>query len=156
MIELNCEYLSIRCIWLYVLDMSCTRLRVTPYSIFTSMSRNSLLQTSAISGSYVTATGLEPTTTLFVNKHSIVCLNWQNYRPEFWVPIGTVHLAICSCHVTYPFQSESTLYICLNGKKLLTENRRHFWSLSDCNRTQSYNHLVRKRLLNHLVKVTKW
>ena len=26
---------------------------------------------------------------------------------------------LCSCHVTYAFQSESTLYICLNVKELL-------------------------------------
>ena len=25
-----------------------------------------------------------------------------------------LHLTVCSCHVTYAFQSESTLYICLN------------------------------------------
>ena len=33
MIELRCEYLSVRCIWLYVLIMSRTRLRVKPHSI---------------------------------------------------------------------------------------------------------------------------
>ena len=32
MIELSCEYLSVECIWLYVLIMSCTRLRVNPHS----------------------------------------------------------------------------------------------------------------------------
>ena len=29
----------------------------------------------------------------------------------FWVIICTVHLTVCSFHVTYPFQSETTLYI---------------------------------------------
>ena len=33
MIELCCEYLSVRCIWLYVFIMSRTRFRVNPYSI---------------------------------------------------------------------------------------------------------------------------
>ena len=33
MIELCCEYLSVRCIWLYVLIMSRTRFRVNPHSI---------------------------------------------------------------------------------------------------------------------------
>ena len=58
---------------------------------------------------------------------------------------------VCSCHVTYTFQSESTLYICLNVRELL-----------DCNWTRTQNHLVRKRALNHLAKSlsvclqTKW
>ena len=31
---------------------------------------------------------------------------------------------VCSCHVTYAFQSEYTLYICLNVKELLARSRR--------------------------------
>ena len=31
---------------------------------------------------------------------------------------------VCSYHVTYAFQSESTLYSCLNVKELLARNRR--------------------------------
>ena len=41
------------------------------------------------------------------------------------------------------FQSKSTLYICLNVKELLTQNRRDIWKLSDSNGTQTHNHLVR-------------
>ena len=33
-------------------------------------------------------------------------------------------LLVCSYHVTYAFQSESTLYSCLNVKELLARNRR--------------------------------
>ena len=33
-------------------------------------------------------------------------------------------LTVCSCHVTYAFQSESTLYSCLNVKELLPQSRR--------------------------------
>ena len=32
--------------------------------------------------------------------------------------------SVCSYHVTYAFQSESTLYVCLNVKELLAQNRR--------------------------------
>ena len=32
-------------------------------------------------------------------------------------------LAVYSCHVTYAFQSESTLYSCLNVKELLARSR---------------------------------
>ena len=65
-------------------------------------------------------------------------------------------LTVCSCHVTYAFQNESTLYICLNVKELLVRNRRDIWSLSDCNGTRTHNHLVCKRTLNHLAKLVKW
>ena len=47
---------------------------------------------------------------------------------------------VCSCHVTYAFQSESTLYGCLNVKELLARSRREIWRL------------VCKRTLNHLAK----
>ena len=60
---------------------------------------------------------------------------------------------VCSYHVTYTFQIESTLYSCLNVKELLARSRREIWNLSDCNRTQTHNHLVHKRRLNHLAKL---
>ena len=31
---------------------------------------------------------------------------------------------VCSCHVMYAFESESTLYSCLNVKELLARSRR--------------------------------
>ena len=65
-------------------------------------------------------------------------------------------LTVCSCHVTYAFQGESTLYFCLNLKELLVQNRREIWNFSDCKWTRSHNHLVRKRTLNHLVKLAEW
>ena len=49
MIALCCEYLSVRCIWLYVLIISSTRFRVNLHSIAMWISRNSLLETGAIS-----------------------------------------------------------------------------------------------------------
>ena len=41
------------------------------------------------------------------------------------------------------------LYICLNVKELLARNRCNIWSLSDCNRTRTHNHLVRKQIFCH-------
>ena len=73
-----------------------------------------------------------------------------------WVVIHTMHLTVCSYHVTYAFQSESKLYSCLNIKELLATNRCKIWSLSDCNWTQTHNHLVHKWTLNHLVELAKW
>ena len=63
---------------------------------------------------------------------------------------------VCFYHVTYAFQSESTLYSCLNVKELLTLSRCEIWSLSDCNGTRTHNHLVCKRTFNHLAKLAKW
>ena len=68
----------------------------------------------------------------------------------------TVHLTVSFYHVTYIFQSESTLYSCLNVKELLAVNRCETWSLSDCNWTQSHNHLVQKWTLHHLATLAKW
>ena len=73
-----------------------------------------------------------------------------------WVVICTVHLIVCFYHVTYEFESESTLYSCLNVKELLARSRRHILTLSDCNGTRTHNHLVRKRTINHLAKLAKW
>ena len=67
-----------------------------------------------------------------------------------------VHLTVCSYHATYRFQSESTLYSYLNVKKLLAQNRHKIESLSDCNWTWTYNHLVHKWILNHEAKLAKW
>ena len=67
-----------------------------------------------------------------------------------------VHLTVCFYHVTYAFQSESTLCSCLNVKEILALNRDNIWSLSDCNRIWTHNNLVCKWTLNHLSKLDKW
>ena len=67
-----------------------------------------------------------------------------------------MHLTVCSFNVTYAFQSESTLYICLNLNELLACNKRDIPRWSDCNGTRTHNHLVCRRTLKQLVKVSKW
>ena len=156
MIQLCCEYLSVRYIWLYVLIMSRTSLKVNPHSTVAWMPRNSLLERDAISEDEVTANGLEPRTTYFLNEHSTIWPNWPNDWAVPWVLICTVHLNVCCYHVTYEFESESTLYSCVNVKEPLARRRHHIWRLSDCNGTRNHNHLVRKRTLNHLAKLAKW
>ena len=42
-------------------------------------------------------------------------------------------MTVCSYHVRYAFQSESTLYGCLIVKELLARNRCKIWSLIDYN-----------------------
>ena len=156
MIEPTSEYFSARSIWLYVLVMSRTHFKVNPHSIVAWMSRKSLLKAGAKSQVYVTPTGLESRTTQFVNENSIIWPNWPNDWAVSWVLICKVHLTVCSCHLTYAFQSEYTLYCCVNVKELLAPSRREIWSLSDCNWTRIQKHLVCKRTLNHLVKMNKW
>ena len=73
-----------------------------------------------------------------------------------WVLICTVHLTVCYYHVTYSFQSESTLYSCMNVKELLFRNRCDIRNLSDSNGIRTQNQLVCKRTSNHLAKLFKW
>ena len=40
----------------------------------------------------------------------------------------------------YVFQSESTLYSCLDVKEHFARDRRDIWSLSDCNENQTRKH----------------
>ena len=51
-----------------------------------------------------------------------------------------MHFTLCYYHVTYAFQSESTLYICLNVKEQLARNSPNIWSLIDCNGVRTNNH----------------
>ena len=67
-----------------------------------------------------------------------------------------VHLTESSYHVTYAFQSESILYVCLNVKELLARNSRNIRSLSDCNEIRTQNHLVHRQTRNNSAKLTKW
>ena len=99
--------------------MSRSGFRVNPHSIVAWMSKNSLLDEDEKSEGEVTATGLEPRTTSFLNEQSTIWPNWPNDPAVFWVLICTVQLTVCSYHVTYTFQSEYTLCSFLNIKELL-------------------------------------
>ena len=63
---------------------------------------------------------------------------------------------VCFYHVTYTFQNGDTFNTCLNVKELLARSRGEIWSLIDCIWTQTCNHLVDKRTLNHFAKLSKW
>ena len=53
-------------------------------------------------------------------------------------------------HLVYAFESESTLYSCLNVKELLAENKRNVWNLSDSKGIRNHIHLVSKRTLEYI------
>ena len=52
---------------------------------------------------------------------TFLCLRKELAKPENQT---TNFLTVYFYHVTYPFQSESTLYSCLNVKELLARSRR--------------------------------
>ena len=83
--------------------------------------------------------------------NEVVTLVLQLYYK--WIPSKVFFKTVCSNYVTYMFQSESTLYGCLNIKQLFARNRHDSWSLSDCNGIRTHSHLVLKRTLSHLVVV---
>ena len=62
-------------------------------------------------------------------------------------------LIVCYYHVTYVFESDSTLYSCLNINELLAQNRHDISSLSD---SGIRSHLVHTRTLNHLAKLVSY
>ena len=138
------------------LVMPCTRFIVNTHSIFAWRWRNPFLETGVKSEIEVTATGFVPKTTKFLNEHSTIWSNWPNAWAVFWVLFCTVHFKVYSCHATYAFQSESTLFISLNVKELLAQSRREICRWSDCNWARTYNHLVLKETFNHLAKLAMW
>ena len=103
-----------------------------------------------------------------IKKNSVLPVHFQHqaWRLEKlmvlhdrqWVPpklkgVVTLHLTVCSRHVTYAFQRESILYSCLNVNEFPAQSRRKIWSLSDCNWTRTHNLLVHKRTVIHLAKL---
>ena len=90
---------------------------------------------------------------MFADEVKDFSLKYAWKKTLFNIFITRVYLAICSHHVTYAFQSESTLYSCLNVKELLAQKKHKIWSLSDFNWPQTCSHLVCKRILNHLAKL---
>ena len=88
----------------------------------------------------------------FILSHSVVFTCFVIMTSDF----SFLWYFLNSCHVTYAFQSESTLYSCLDAKQLLARSRREIWKLRDYNWTPTQNHLVLKRTLNHLAKLVKW
>ena len=98
-----------------------------------------------------------PPRTFFFHPFSPLINYWVKFSIRVWSDI--LMLAVCSYHVTYAFQSESTLYSCVNVTDILARSRREIWSLSEWNWTWTHNHIVHKRTLNHLAKpasLAKW
>ena len=54
---------------------------------------------------------------------AVISINCYYYYTRHWIKNEYTLKSVCSYHVTYAFQNESTLYSCLNVKELLDRNR---------------------------------
>ena len=65
---------------------------------------------------------------IFINTYNLPT-NWKKNNELAFLGIlliqnkDMIKTTVCSYHVTYAFQSESTLYSCLNVKELLARSR---------------------------------
>ena len=59
---------------------------------------------------------------LKVKRHKSIYKN--NFKYKNHAKFRITLITVCYYHVTYAFQSESTLFSCLNFKELLARNRR--------------------------------
>ena len=133
MIQPCCEYLSVRCIWLYVFITSSTFFKWIQISTFYSclnieelLTRNrhdiwSLSDCNGIRTHY----NLVPKGTL---NNLAKLVNWLSCVVSTYL-YSAFDCMFLSCHV----RDSEWIHTCQNVKELLTRNRRHIWSLSDCN-----------------------
>ena len=155
MTERICEYLYVRCIWLYVLVMSGTRFRVNPHSIVASMLRNSFLKTN----------------------RNLMCkwllLDWThnrlfrkgtfNYFAKLskcytWVVstclYGAFDCMVLSCHVRVSEWIHTLLFPECLGTPCSKQGRNLKFKWLQLDSTQNY--LVCKQTLKHFATLIKW
>ena len=88
----------------------------------------------------------------YLSRNIISFPNGKNYWKNNFSNKENLDCMSLSCHI----RVSEWIHTCLNVKELLARSKREIWRLSDCNWTRTYNHLVRKRTLNHLTKLAKW
>ena len=126
MIELSCEYLSQRCIWLHVIIMLRTSFRVNLHSIVSLMSHTSvrvnlnfifcLNVKEILAWSWCHIGSLSDSNVIRTHNHLVRKQRFNqlaklaNDWAVLWVLICTVHLAACHYHATYECQSKFKLY----------------------------------------------
>ena len=97
-----------------------------------------------IKSKIVTATGLEPTTTYFINEHSAIQPNWPN--DELCCEYLSVHVSVCCYHVTYALHRESTLY----GWRVIPHSIIHIQATIECGFTLKHvRDMIKKTLHMH-------
>ena len=156
MIELCCEYLSVWCIWRYVIIMLCTKFRVNPHSIVCLNVRELLAWSRRYIWSLSDSNEIR-------THNQLVCKRTLNHLSKLakWLScvVSTYQCGVFDCVIIMSgmsFRVNLHSIVCLNVNELLAHSRHHIWSLSDSNEIPTHNHLVCKRTLNHLAKLAKW
>ena len=130
MIELCCDFLSVRCIWLYVIIMSLTGFRVNPHSLPQCL--------GTLCWKQVTYRGLSESSEIQTNNHLVRkwTLNRQNGQI---IELCCEYLSV-SCISLYVIILSRTSFrvnphsvVCLNVTELVARSRCHIWGLSDSN-----------------------
>ena len=98
----------------------------------------------------------------------INCISWIWFNTTNWQKFAKWHYFCIYYHFLYwlyvlimslAYFVFPLYIVAQNVKELLARNSCDIWSLSNCNRTRTHNHLVHlvcKRTLNHLAKLGKW
>ena len=153
MIQLCFEYLSVRCIWLYLLVMLRTCFRLNPHSIVCLIIKELLAQSRHEIWS------LSDWNWIRTQNH-LICKRTLNHLTKLAKRLscvlstylyGAFDCIFLSCHVRV--SEWIHLQSCLNVKDLLARSRRKIGSFSDCNWTPTQNYLAGKRTLKHLAKL---
>ena len=103
MIELCCEYLSVRCIWLYNLIISRTRFRVNPHSIVAWLWRNLVFTLKCIRDMIITYSQMHRTDK-YSQQISIIWPVWLNGWVFIYELSGCRFEPSCS-HLTFRFRA---------------------------------------------------
>ena len=103
MIKLRCEYLSVRCIWLYVAVLSCARFRLNPHSIVAWMPRNAC--SKQLQSLKLKWLQLDPNQNHLVRKQTLNHLaklaKWLSCVMSTYL-CGAFDIMFSSCHVRVP------------------------------------------------------
>ena len=148
MIDLCCEYLSVRSIWLYVIMMSGTIFRVNPQSIVCLNVKEMLVQSRQDIWSLSDRKEIQ-THNYLVRKRTVNDLaklaKWLSCVVSTYL-YGVLECMLLSCHVRVSEWIWNThSIVCLTINKLLCRSRGNIWSLSDSNKIETHDYLVRKR-----------
>ena len=130
MIELCCEYLSVRCIWLYVIIMTRTSFRVNPHAKVCLNFKELLAQSRrhiwSLSDSNETRTHNYLVRKRTLN-HLAKLVKWLGCVVSTYL-YDAFDCTLLSCHVRVRVNPNSI--VCLNFKELLARSRRHIGSFT--------------------------
>ena len=153
MIEPCCEYLSVPCVWLYVIIISGTSFRVNPHSIV-CLNDKEILAPSSCYISSLSGRNEIPNHNHLIRKRTLDHLpklaKWLSCLLSFYMYGAFIIMSRMS------LRNNPLSIVCLNPREPLPRSRRQIWSLNDSNKIRSHNYLVCKRTLNHLAKLAEW